>query len=90
MFFILLSTIVNNLSLLLEILIVLIMIPIIKKNHISGSTIAIGGFILLTIVGICSLFGFVAQARIIAEYVWIFFAMSFFVEFIHFLRHENK
>lgn len=86
----LLTIFLENVSSVIELLIVVALFLFILKHDISGRVFAIIGFILLGIVCICSMIGFSSQARLLAEYMWIFFFFSFCKEFIHFLRHENR
>jgi hypothetical protein len=72
-----------------QIIFVIIIIAILIRFKVTGQKTALAGFILLFITMLFSLIHKDDMAGIVAEYVWILFAIAFVQEFIHFLKHEN-
>jgi hypothetical protein len=73
-----------------EVLAIILWIFCIKKFKISGQKTALVGFGLFIIMVLLSLFSQDDVAGFVAQYVFLFFAISFVQEFSHFLKHENK
>ncbi|SRR5258706_11179619 len=62
----------------------------IRKYKVSGQKTASAGFTLFIIMIIFNLFSLDNLAGLIAQYVFLLFAISFIQEFYHFLKYENK
>jgi hypothetical protein len=80
----------QNLLNIIQVVFIGVWIFLIRKYKVSGQKTALVGFIFLFATMICSLFYLDSLAGIIAEFVWILFAISFVQEFYHFLKYENK
>lgn len=73
-----------------QLIFLIVLVFVVVRFKIAGQKIALIGFLLLFVTMIFSLFHNDDAAGLVAEYVWILFAVAFVQEFIHFLNHENK
>ncbi len=84
------SQLLGSLWTIIEIVFITCMIVIIRKFHLSGRFVALLGFIFLAFVLIASLFQQDDSAGLIAQYVWIVFAIAFITEVVNFIHNEKK
>lgn len=73
-----------------QIILIIMLIFLSLRYRISGKALGILGLFFLLLSFLASLFQNDILAGAFSEIVWILFVFAFIVEFIHFLKNENK
>lgn len=82
--------IIPNINLFLQVVVTAVSLYCIVRFKISGQKVAIVGFFLSFLSMVFNILALDNFAGIVAQYIWISFAIAFIEEFLHFLKYENK